>query len=238
MSRLHHPKAGFWIRVWVGLVYPIAGLLFKIDYRHLDRMPPPDAGGTIIAINHVSTIDPVLMARLVWSAGRIPRFMVKVGVLRWPVIGPMLRGAGQIPVHRGTENAADSLNDAAAALGRGESVVIYPEGTTTRDPDNWPMRAKTGIARLALLCPDAPVVPVGQWGAQHGSARWRRRPALASVGEPLDLTRFRGQEPTGELLREITDVIMGAVRDEVAGLRGETPPAEFFVPTRSYVDRA
>jgi 1-acyl-sn-glycerol-3-phosphate acyltransferase len=154
----------------------------------------------------------------------------------------MMAGAGQIPVYRGTADAQQSLRDAITALERGEAVAIYPEGTTTRDPDNWPMQAKTGIARLVLAVPDVPVVPVGQWGPHKMGGfsikrLGRRRTSWASVGEPLDLSRFRGKEPSPALLREITDEIMRAVRDEVALLRGETPPAEFFVAPHSYVDK-
>jgi 1-acyl-sn-glycerol-3-phosphate acyltransferase len=242
VSRLHKPKAGFWIRTWVAILYPLDGLLFKIRWRHLDRMPPPESGGVLIVINHISQVDTVLMARLVWQTGRVPRFMIKAGVFEWKVIGRMMAGAGQIPVYRGTTDAAASLRDAVDALERGEAVIIYPEGTTTKDPANWPMLAKTGVARLVLLSPDMPVVPIGQWGAHRMGGfslrRFgRRRTSLASVGEPLDLSRYRGKEPTGEILREITDEIMAAVRDEVAELRGETAPNEFFVPSVKYVDK-
>jgi 1-acyl-sn-glycerol-3-phosphate acyltransferase len=154
----------------------------------------------------------------------------------------MMHGAGQIPVYRGTADAATSLRDAVDALARGECVVIYPEGTTTKDPDSWPMVAKTGIARLVLLSPDTPVVPVGQWGPHRmGGFSWRRlgrrRTSWASVGEPLDLSRYRGKEPTAETLRSITDEIMRAVRDEIAQFRDEPPPAEFYVPAVKYVDQ-
>jgi 1-acyl-sn-glycerol-3-phosphate acyltransferase len=164
VARLHRPKAGFWIRTWVIILFPITSALFRLRWRHLDRVPAPGEGGVLIVMNHVSQLDTILMARLVWSSGRVPRFMIKAGVFDWPVVGYMMRGSGQIPVYRGTADAAQSLRDAVAALDRGEAVVIYPEGTTTKDPDNWPMQAKTGIARLVLLSPDTPVVPVGQWG--------------------------------------------------------------------------
>jgi 1-acyl-sn-glycerol-3-phosphate acyltransferase len=241
LARLHRPKAGFWIRTWVVILFPVTSAFFKLRWRHLDRMPAPEQGGVLVAINHLSHADTILMARLVWSSGRVPRFMIKSGVFDWPVIGYMMRGSRQIPVYRGTADAAQSLREAVTALERGEAVVIYPEGTTTKDPDNWPMQAKTGIARLVLLCPDTPVVPIGQWGPHRmGGFSWRRvgrrRPSLASVGEPLDLSRVRGKEPTGAILREITDEIMGAVRDEVAALRGEPAPEQFFVANARYVD--
>lgn len=242
MARLHRPKAGFWIRAWVVILFPVTSTFFRLRWRNLDRVPAPSQGGVLIAINHLSHADTTLMARLVWSSGRVPRFMIKAGVFGWPVIGYMMTGAGQIPVYRGTTDAARSLRDAVAALDRGEAVIIYPEGTTTKDPRNWPMQARTGIARLALLAPDTPVVPIGQWGPHKDGGfqlgrLGRRRTSLASVGEPLDFSRFRGKEPTGELLREITDEIMSAVRDEVATLRDEPAPEEFFVASHKYVDK-
>jgi 1-acyl-sn-glycerol-3-phosphate acyltransferase len=242
MSRLHKPKAGFWIRLCVVVLYPLDSLMYRIRFQHLERVPPPEAGGVIIAVNHISHIDTVLMARLVWQAGRIPRFMIKASLFPKPVIGRVFRGAGQIPVYRGTTTAASSLDDAVRALERGEAIVIYPEGTTTRDPQLWPMEAKTGIARLVLLAPHIPVVPVGQWGAQKGqrftaTRLIRRRRCEASVGEPLDLSRYAGVEPTAGVLREITDLIMTAVRDEVAALRRETPPTTFSKTAPVRVDK-
>lgn len=242
MSRLHKPKAGFWIRLCVAILYPLDGLLYKIRWRNLDRVPTPADGGVIIALNHISHIDTVLMARLVWQSGRVPRFMIKAGVFDKPVLGQIMRGAKQIPVYRGTTDAANSLRDAVASLEAGEAVVIYPEGTITKEPGMWPMQAKTGIARLVLLRPETPVVPVGQWGAQHSQAfslqrLFRRRTCIASVGTPLDLSRFAGAEPTSATLREITDTIMDAVRDQVAEIRGETPPLEYYKPAANRVDK-
>ena len=242
MARLHRPKAGFWIRTWVIILFPVSSLFFKLKWRNLQRVPAPEQGGVLIAINHLSHADTILMARLVWSSGRVPRFLIKAGVFDWPIIGRMMHGAGQIPVYRGTADAAQSLKAAVEALERGEAVVIYPEGTTTKDPDNWPMQAKTGIARLVLAAPGIPVVPIGQWGPHKMGGfsikRFgRRRTSLASVGEPLDMSRFGGKEPSGALLREITDEIMSAVRDEVALVRGEQPPPHFGPANERHVDK-
>jgi 1-acyl-sn-glycerol-3-phosphate acyltransferase len=242
VSRQYKPKAGFWIRLCVVILYPLDSLLFRIRWHHLERMIPPSEGGVIIVLNHISHIDTVVMARFVWQSGRIPRFMIKAGLFDKPLLGRIMTGAGQIPVHRGTTDAANSLRDAVGALERGEAIVIYPEGTTTKDPAAWPMESKTGVARLVLLSPDTPVLPVGQWGAQKRRGLsverfFKRRTAEASIGEPLDLSRFRGAEPTSETLHEITDTIMSAVRTQVAGLRGEPAPIEFFKPARTYVDK-
>jgi 1-acyl-sn-glycerol-3-phosphate acyltransferase len=230
VSRLYKPKAGFWIRLSVTIIYPLDTLLFRIRWRNLDRIPA--TGGVIIAPNHVSHIDTLLVARMIWQSGRVPRFLVKSTLYNLPGIRTLMRGAKQIPVYRGARNASDSLDAAVAALRDGEAVVIYPEGTVTKDPAQWPMQAKTGVARLALLAPDIPVVPIGQWGAQEVHKRRFRPLVEATVGRPIDLDRYRkanDAEPTGGLLRDMTETIMVAIRDEVATLRGEQPPDEFYV---------
>jgi 1-acyl-sn-glycerol-3-phosphate acyltransferase len=245
MSRAHRPTAGFWIRVCVAVIYPTVFLLFRIRWHHLDRIPPD--GGALLVVNHNSQADPLAVAVLVWQAGRIPRFLIKDGVFGVPVVGRVLSGAGQIPVYRGSSAATNSLRAATAALDAGEFVIIYPEGTLTQDPDYWPMRAKTGVARLALACPDVPIIPVGQWGAQRTlgrNARFRpfpRHALEASVANPVDLRRFAGQEPHPDTLREMTDTIMNAVTAELATIRGGPPPAEphpWSAPTRHHPLRA
>jgi 1-acyl-sn-glycerol-3-phosphate acyltransferase len=228
VSRLHKPKAGFWIRFCVIVLFPLDALLFKLRWHHLDRMPA--TGGVLVAVNHISQADTPAMARMIWESGRIPRFLIKHTVFDWPIIGRVMTGAGQLPVYRASEQAADSLDAAIRALKDGQCVVIYPEGTITQNEDYSPMQAKTGIARLALACPDVPVVPIGQWGAQHTLGRGGRfRPIPrhrheASVGEPVDLSEYRAQEPTAETLRAITDQVMAAVTDQVDYVRAAIGP--------------
>ena len=232
MSRLHKPKAGFWIRLSVVVLYPFDGLVFRMRWHNLRRMPAPGTG-VIVVLNHVSHIDTVLMARLIWQSGRVPRFLIKNTLFDVPGIGRLMRGARQIPVYRGSDDASKSLRDAVVALEAGEAIIIYAEGTITKDPAQWPMQAKTGAARLVLLAPHIPVVPIGQWGAQKTGHRlsWLKRPLVeASIGEPLDMQAHAGQEATAENLRAVTDEIMAAVTAEVAALRGEPAPAEYFKP--------
>jgi 1-acyl-sn-glycerol-3-phosphate acyltransferase len=222
-----------WLCVLV--VYPIASLVFRLRYRHADRIPP--SGGVLLVANHVSILDPLACARLVWDSGRVPHFLAKESVFIGPA-GTILRAAGQIPVSRGTSAASSSVHAAKATLDEGGVVVIYPEGSVTRDPDWWPMQSRSGVARLALTT-DAVVLPVAQWGPQrvHDYHTKRlhlrlRTPADYLVGEPVDLSeqraRVRAGEPlSGGLLHEVTDLLMVRVRDQLAELRGERPPLTF-----------
>jgi 1-acyl-sn-glycerol-3-phosphate acyltransferase len=219
----------------IAVIYPAASLLFRLRYRHADRIPA--TGPVLIVANHVSVLDPLACARLVFDSGRLPHFLAKQSVFKG-FAGTLLRSAGQIPVARFSAEAHGALAAAKADLEAGNVVVIYPEGSVTRDPQWWPMQARTGVARLALTT-DAVVVPVAQWGPQRvhdyhaKKLRLRfRSPADYLVGEPVDLSARRAQVRAGaplstELLRETTDLIMSRVRDQLGELRAQTPPAAF-----------
>ena len=96
----------------------------------------------------------------------MPRFLAKDGLFKDGFVGRVMRGTGQIPVYRETTDALDAFRAAVDAIERGECVAFYPEGTLTRDPDQWPMAGKTGAARVALQT-KCPVIPVAQWGANE-----------------------------------------------------------------------
>ena len=103
--------------------------------------------------------------------------MIKSPIFEVKVIGPMMYKFGQLPVFRGRGDAGLVLKKAEEALRAGACVIVYPEGTASRDPDLWPMVGKTGAARLALTT-GAPVVPVAQWGAQEILPYGTKKPKL------------------------------------------------------------
>ena len=223
-----------WLKRLVALVLE-PPLLVLTRRRWTGQQHVPRTGGAILAVNHISYADPLAVMHFVYRAGRWPHFLSKAELFRSPVVGWVLRGLGQIPVHRRTANAADALRDATAAVERGECVVIYPEGTVTRDPDRWPMLSRTGVVRLALAT-GAPVIPVSQWGAQEvlgrdTGLRLLPRPTFTVVaGPPVDLSAYADGAPSTEVLRRATDEVMDVVRRQLADIRGEAPPAEFFDP--------
>ena len=230
-TRDHGEKLGFGWRLTWFVLYAPASLLFRLRYLHLERMP--QQGPAILVVNHVSHVDPFLVAKLVLDAARVPRFLAKESIFEVPVVGWGMRTMGHIPVRRGTTDARQSLAAAVAALNRGELIVLHPEGTVTRDPAGWPMAGKTGAARLATLVPDVPVIPVAQWGVQEQVNLYTRTVKLVprpkhtlSIGEPIDLSAFRGVEGTPRVLKEITEVIMRRLRHDVADLRGLPEPAD------------
>ncbi len=192
--------------------------------------PPHD--GVVVASNHLSWFDPMNISHVLWDAGRPPRFLAKDTLFRAPGIGFILSNAGQIPVYRGTEDARTAVSAGVDALERGETIVVYPEGTMTRDPDLWPMKGRVGAAQLGMLA-RAPVIPVAQWGPQEimGPYRkefnvWPRKVMKTSVGPPVDLAEFYDQPLTREVLTAATERIMLAITRLLEELRGESAPAE------------
>ncbi|MDR6325519.1 lysophospholipid acyltransferase family protein [Actinoplanes couchii] len=224
---------GLWQRVAVTIVVSVTTALTRKNWQRMDAVPA--AGPVILVPNHVSHFDPLVVAHYVYRSGRWPRFLGKSSVWKVPIIGFLLVKSRQIPVERGSVDAVKSLDRLIEALHEGGAVVIYPEGTTTRHPDLWPMRGKTGAARLALLT-GAPVVPIANWGAQAifdprtNRLRLRRTDVTVTTGRPVDLSRWAGREPTREVLEEMTEAIMLDVRDLLGEIRDGEPPALYERP--------
>jgi 1-acyl-sn-glycerol-3-phosphate acyltransferase len=229
-------KLGFWQRFAAAVVIPVLRLWTRNTWSGTENIPR--TGGVILVPNHASQFDPLVVGYFVYGNGRWPRFLAKASLWDVPVLGPALRRLKQIPVERGSAEAVKSLDVLVDAVQQGGTVVIYPEGTTTREPDLWPMRGKTGAARLALVT-GAPVIPVANWGAYriydprtHKLSLWPRVPVTVTAGRPVDLSRWEGVAPTKAALEEMTETIMLDIRDLLAGVRGTEPPALYDRPAR------
>jgi len=212
------------------VVPPVIRFWVRLDCQGLLHIPRQ--GPVIIAANHISYFDPLCLAVFIDAAGREVRFLAKSELYRNPVLGWVLRAAGQIPVYRESRDAAKSLQDAVAAMREGAAVAIYPEGTTTRNPDFSPMKAKTGVARLAALT-GAPVVPAGMWGAHLLFTRGKIGPfrrgirVVVRAGPPIDL----GLAPDAPLdaLNDARDRLMEAIAGLVDEAKtGWSPPAWYL----------
>jgi 1-acyl-sn-glycerol-3-phosphate acyltransferase len=218
----------------VALAEPL--LLLFTKRRWIDGEKIPATGGCVVVGNHVSHVDPLTFAHFVYGHGRIVRFLAKAEVLDLPVLGKLIRATGQIPVYRMTTDASRAFSAAVAAVEDGKCVVVYPEGTLTREPELWPMVGKTGAARIALAS-GAPVIPIAQWGPQEILWPYASRPRLfprktmvVKAGDPVDLDDLRDQPLTPDLLQEATARIMGDVTALLEDIRGERAPAVRFDP--------
>lgn len=191
--------------------------------------------GAILAVNHISELDPLSVAHMVYNQGLLPTFLAKAELWKVPGFKQALQATRTIPVER-SRDGGRSLAAAREALATGRAIIVYPEGTVTRDPDGWPMAAQSGAVRLALQT-GAPLIPVGQWGIQellpYGGRAPRpfpRKTARIRVGTPVDLDDLRGGPLTATALRAGTERMMDAITAIVADLRGEPAPAGRWDP--------
>jgi 1-acyl-sn-glycerol-3-phosphate acyltransferase len=223
-------------RVVAALAIPWVLLVARFRIRNGEKLPR--TGAFVLAPNHYSNLDPVTTGYIVWKLGRVPRFLAKASVFRVPIIGAVLKATGQIPIERtGGSSAGQSLTAAGDLVRHGLAVIVYPEGTLTREPDLWPMRGKSGAVRMALEH-DVPLIPMAHWGVQQIMPRYSKKVSLfprktveAIIGDPVDLSRWRGRPVTHELLAEATDSVMAEITRLLEQLRGETAPLERWDPS-------
>jgi 1-acyl-sn-glycerol-3-phosphate acyltransferase len=234
-------------RGWRGLTIvvlrPALRAMLGRDWR--GRQHVPRAGGLIVAANHISEADPLAICHYLHVSGRYPVFLAKSALFGSGLVGRVVRGTGQIPVERDTASAATALKGAEDALAAGQCLVVYPEGTCTRDPELWPMTGQTGAARLALAT-GTPVIPLATWGAHEllpyrkgeksglaatlkpGLHLFPRKKMHIIAGPPVDLSAYAGMPLTAATLHAATADIMRAIAQLVGELRDEHPPATLY----------
>ena len=202
------------------------------DWKGAENLPP--TGGFVVCPNHISHVDPFAFAHFLYDNGYPPFFLAKSEVFEIPILGRMLIWAQQIPVYRGTSEAAQAFSAAVASVQDGKCVPILPEGTLTRDPQMWPMTARTGAARVALST-RCPVIPVAQWGPQeimkpYGKVMHLlpRKTMRVLAGPPVDLRALYDRPQDTATLREATTRIMDAITAQLEEIRGGKAPAIRF----------
>jgi 1-acyl-sn-glycerol-3-phosphate acyltransferase len=155
-----------------GLIRHVGRVALRPDVGGASRIPA--RGGAVVAFNHDSYLDALLVAQL---TQRPLRFMVMAEVLRVPVLGQLMRSAGMFSVERNAGDVA-AVRTAVEICSGGGLVGIFPEGRLFRGASLGPIRR--GAARIALEA-GVPIVPVAIGG--HDPP-WRER-AFVRVGEPL-----------------------------------------------------
>lgn len=195
-------------------VRPLAQLALRPSVRGAHHVP--DSGPVILASNHRSFVDSVVIPLVV---PRPVTFLAKAeyfegrGVYGW-LSRRFFLEMGHVPVQRGHGRAAwESMRVAQEVLAGGGALGIYPEGT--RSLDGRLYRGRTGVARLALLT-GAPVVPVALAGTERvqpvGSRVPRPHQVTAQFGAPLEFSRYAGMHRNVPVLRAVTDEIVDAIR--------------------------
>lgn len=208
----------YWYWFWVKVDRMLFSLLSRTEV--VDREAVPLQGPVLIASNHISYIDPVLLP------AAMPRklvFLAKEELFQIWGLGWFLRAGGVMPVKRGYPDRA-ALRRAEAVLKAGGALCMFPEGTRSKDARLLP--GQTGVAFIALRC-GVPVLPVGISGTQSVSRPgdiFRRPRITLKVGHPI-FPQVRDRETRGEALRDLTHEIMMAIAallpPEQRGMYGE-----------------
>lgn len=183
------------------------------DIAGLDNLP--DEGGALLASNHRSYLDPLVVGFAAAQVDRPIRFLAKKEVSDAPVVGAIATALGAIRVDRGGDTAA-AFALAEDALRAGELLAIFPQGTIPRgeaffDPE---LKGRHGAVRLALAT-GTPLVPVGVWGTEQAWPRSAKLPYLMNLADPPTV-RFRvGQpyHPEGDDLDALTAELMARIID-------------------------
>jgi 1-acyl-sn-glycerol-3-phosphate acyltransferase len=219
---------GFWYGFAIDVLWPVLMAVARWDFRGGRQVPT--SGGALLAVNHLSHVDPIVLVSFCMAQGRVPRFLAMKELWGMTVVGAPLRGGRHIPVDRRT-SGIEAYRAAVEAVRQGEVVVLYPEGGFAEHSDGWPRTARTGIARIALET-GAPVIPVAQWGSNHLLPPTSSRPTLLPratlrvlAGPPVALDDLREGRIGRTSLQQATDRIMGRITEQLAVLRDEEPPA-------------
>lgn len=230
-------KENTWgFRIVASLLAPVLRLLFNIKTEGIEKLPK---GGYILVGNHLSYLDPLAFAYSVYlHMKRAPHYLAKEGLFRVPVLGWLLPKVGQIPVYRSGRGNEEPMRAAKEFLKAGQVVVIFPEGTLTRDPDLWPMRGKTGAVRLAIEL-GLPIVPAAHWGVEKVLANYTKkfRPnpfhtVRVKIGDPIYFEKQDAKNLTTEQLNKMTGEVMHKIAALVGELRAQTPPEKLWDPAQ------
>jgi len=210
-----------WWRFGLVLVGGLARAMFRIQVTGVEHVPR--TGPAVVAGNHLSVLDGILLAVVVARhRRRMTRFLTAAEFFDKRAFGWALRLYRMIPLRRG-EGDAGALDEAIRTIGAGALAGIFPEGLVNPDPERGLQRGRTGAARIALAT-GAPVIPVGIWGTQRRYPKsgfrlgrpWRPTvalafaPALAAEGDPSS---------PGDL-QAFTKRLMGGIEERVEAARG------------------
>ena len=201
-------------RLWYDAAYWTMWTFFTLgfSYRGTGRGNVPKKGPVLIAANHQSMFDPMLVGL---SLPRYPTFLARNTLFKIPVIGPAIRSLGAVAIDRG--RGKDGIQLVLDALGKGRAVIMFPEGERTHTGEVQPLKPGVSLLIKRVQCP---IVPVGIAGAFAAWNRFMKVPRFSppvlppeestigvSMGQPIDPVRYKGMSRE-EMLADLRDEIV------------------------------
>jgi 1-acyl-sn-glycerol-3-phosphate acyltransferase len=204
----------------MNLSYRIGWTCFRLMYatyfrwRVFGAENVPLQGGVILASNHASYLDPPLVGS---GLKRDINYLARESLFRFPVMGTVLRSWNSVPVDR-EGGGAKGLKTILDRLLAGGGIILFPEGTRTKDGNLLPARSGIG---LTVIKSTAPVVPVRVFGTYEAYGRHHKfpRPHRVAVkyGKPMNFEALRAEAKTCDKARlkaiyqQVADEIMAAI---------------------------
>lgn len=167
----------------------------------------PKTGPVIVAANHVSIWDPLVVA---FVLNRPVHFMAKAELFKYKFWGKLFTKLNAFPVKRGAADRT-AIKQALYILDEGEVLGIFPEGTRNRTGED--IKPQLGVAMIALKT-GAPVLPIACIGTKRAIPLGWFRPLEVKIGKPLKLEEFKGKKVNSSLMAQVSDI----VTDEINAL--------------------
>ena len=184
--------------VLYSVIWPFFNLLYPVKTIGRERIPQ---GAALVCPNHTTAIDP-FFAVFALTRKNIVRVMAKAEVMRWPVVGWILKKAGVFGVERGSADIT-AVKTALRHLKEGRKLLMFPEGTRVAEGEN--VEAKTGAAMFSTRA-GVPILPVYIVGKKR-----LFRPNLVVIGEPYQ-PQIAGRKGTSEEYHAIAEDLMARIR--------------------------
>lgn len=198
---------------------PLFRVLFSVEYHGVENAP--EEGAVIIAGNHPSYLDPLLVGLPI---KRTIRFMAWDALFKIPLLGQIIRAMGAFPVDIRKGRGEAAYLEALRVLENGEALGVFPEGQRSDQAAMGDLRA--GVARLAIET-GAPIVPVTIGGAMRAWPKWKLLPSPAKIvvryHEPIRLSKEEraAKRDSREFQRQVTErVAMSVNRSLLPSIRG------------------
>jgi 1-acyl-sn-glycerol-3-phosphate acyltransferase len=216
------------------IIYPLFRVLFTIEHHGAENVP--EEGAVIIAGNHPSYLDPVLVGLPI---KRRIRFMAWDALFRIPLLGQIIRAVGAFPVDIRKGRGEAAYHEARRVLESGDALGIFPEGQRSDQAAMGDLRA--GVARLAIET-GAPIVPVTIGGAMRAWPKWKLLPRSAKIivryHEPIRLSEEErvANRNNREFQRQVIErVAMSVNRSLLPSIRGAESLERWYHQPPSHV---
>lgn len=181
---------------------PVFRLIYRVRVTGLENIPAE--GGVLIASNHISMLDPILLGAAI---GRPIRFMAKSSLFRIPVLHGLLKLLGAFPINRGSADPT-SLRTAINSIKEGDAVGIYPQGTRYKKKDPRETQTRSG-AGLIVYRAGCDVIPVSIKTKNYNVIPFRK--VYITVGKPLDHASVTPASPSKAEYGRSSEVIFSHI---------------------------